>query len=278
MRKAFFIFISIYLTILSLSAQEDSLRIFRDSLKIQNTLTGNTESTSIQTSPDERIGLPIPAYPADSAIQLHIQKPTLLIPYYTNPSPMFKGDYQTGGILFTRRNGGLIGAGGQTTLPGIGRSNNASISYFHAFNPRWTLQVGIDADKMLMAHFTGQSFGTSGVLSYQATNRLTFHLFGGYNSGYVPGMQSYRFGGSMDINIARHFGLEMGVQRYYNPMRGGWETVPIATPYYKFNNGAKIGFDVGGMIYEIFRNNSYKKNAGRMNPTIGPPRPRIEIR
>ena len=81
--------------------------------------------------------------------------------------------------------------------------------------------------------------------------------------------------------MTEHFGMEMGVQRYYNPLRGGWETVPIAIPYYKFNNGAKMGLDVGGLIYQIFRNASFKgsvKSGARPNPTIAPQGPRIEIR
>ena len=67
--------------------------------------------------------------------------------------------------------------------------------------------------------------------------------------------------------------MEMGVQRYYNPLRGGWETVPIAAPYFKFNNGAKFGIDVGGLLYEIFRDASFHremKKGNRPNPTIAP--------
>lgn len=260
---------------LCLVAQEDTIRIVRDSLK---SMHGDALQVPSQNSLQKDIETSFPKQSADSTIRFSLQKPSLIVPYYTNPSPMFKGDYSTAGALFTHRYGILMGAGGQTTLPGIGRSNVASLSYLHAFNDRWTMQVGVDADKMLMSHFTGQSFGASGMLSYQATDRLAFHVFGGYNSGYVPGMQSYRYGGSMAMDITERFGMEMGVQRYYNPMQGRWETVPIATPYYRFNNGAKVGFDVGGLLYQIFHSASFKKNPQRVNPTIGPPRPRIEIR
>ena len=83
------------------------------------------------------------------------------------------------------------------------------------------------------------------------------------------------------MEVSEHFGMEMGVQRHYNPLRGGWETIPIAVPYFKFNNGAKFGLDVGGLLYEIFRDNSFKReirNGNFSNPTIAPHRPRIEIR
>ena len=262
-------------TTLCVCAQEDTVRIARDSLKLwQGKALENPSSISF----DERIEMPLPNTSADTIIRFSLQKPSLIVPYYTNPSPMFKGDYSTAGILLHHRHGALMGAGNQTTLPGIGRSNSASLSYIHALGDRWTLQVGVDANKMLMSHFTGQSFGASGTLSYQAADRLSFHVFGGYNGGYVSGMQSYRYGGSVAWDMTERFGMEMGVQRYYNPMRGGWETVPIATPYYRFNNGAKVGFDVGGLLYQIFHSASFKSNPQRVNPTIGPPRPRIEIR
>ena len=87
--------------------------------------------------------------------------------------------------------------------------------------------------------------------------------------------------GSIGMDMSEHFGMELGVQRYYNPLRGGWETVPIAAPYFRFNNGAKFGFDVGGLLYEIFRDTSFKKEMKKghySNPTITPPGPKIEIR
>lgn len=236
----------------------------------------------IQISDKDPVNTSLPKmYSLDSTIQLSFPKPALVIPYYTNPSPMFKGDFNTGGVIFAYRYGMLIGNGNQTSLPGIGRSNDVSLTYIHYFSPRWTFSVGVDVNKMNMSHFVGQSFGASGTLSYHANDRLTFNVFGGYQSGYVPGRQSYHFGGTVGIDMSERFGLEMGVQRYYNPLRGNWETVPIATPYFKFNNGAKFGFDIGGLFYELFRDNSFRqefKKGNLPNPTIAPIRPRIEIR
>ena len=267
---------------LNIWAQEDTLRIVRDSLRMMQETSDEMSMAPLLFPANEPMNLSLPkTLPSDSSITFHFQKPSLMIPYYTNPSPMFKGDFDTNGILFTHRYGMLMGAGNQKSLPGIGRSNDVSLTYIHFFNPRWTFSVGIDVNKMHMSHFTGQSFGTSGTLSYQANDRLTFNVFGGYHSGYVPGRQNYHFGGTIGMKVSEHFGMEMGVRRYYNPLRGGWETVPIAVPYFKFNNGAKFGLDVGGLLYEIFRDNFFKReirNGNFSNPTIAPHRPRIEIR
>ena len=266
-------------------AQEDTLRIIRDSLQMR--LQGEALVSPIESSVHERVDVPFSSsLPSDSSsLRLNLTRPSLIIPYTTNPSPLFKGDYSTSGILLPHRNGALVGTGSQTSIPGIGRSNDASLMYIHSLGSQWSFSVGLDANKMHMNHFTGQAFGASGTLTYQATNRLAFNVFGGYNSGYVSGRQSYRYGGTVAWDITDRFGMEVGVQRYYNPLRGGWETVPIAVPTFKFNNGAKVGFDLGGALYQILHSISINKSMRnsmkrdyRPNPTIGPQGPRIEIR
>ena len=44
----------------------------------------------------------------------------------------------------------FYGSGEQTALPGIGLMNKASLGYMYRFNPRWSVQVGVDAMKMNM--------------------------------------------------------------------------------------------------------------------------------
>ena len=285
MKQRIIIFLLMGMLALNGWAQEDTLRITRDSLQMRS--QGEALVSPIESSVHERVDVPFSSsLPSDSSsLRLNLTRPSLIIPYATNPSPLFKGDYSTSGILLAHRYGALVGAGSQTSLPIIGRSNDASLTYFHSFGSQWSFSVGIDANKMHMNHFTGQSFGASGTLSYQTSDRLAFNVFGGYNSGYVSGMQSYRYGGTVAWDMTDRFGMEVGVQRYYNPLRGGWETVPIAVPTFKFNNGAKVGFDLGGALYQILHSISINKSMRnsmkrdyRPNPTIGPQGPRIEIR
>lgn len=103
-------------------------------------------------------------------------KESLRLPYQTNPSLLFRGDYSTSGVLRQFPHGMLFGSGGQTSVPGIGRFNNASLGYQHAFNQRLTLQLGVDAMKINMIHSTGQAFSTSGALRYQASDRVAFKV------------------------------------------------------------------------------------------------------
>lgn len=165
----------------------------------------------------------------------------------------------------------LFGSGEQTSVPGIGRFNNASLGYQHAFNQRLTLQLGVDAMKINMIHSTGQAFSTSGALRYQASDRVAFKVFGSYAIGNTYGMDTHRYGATMSLDMSERFGMEVGVQRYYDAYRGRWETVPVVIPYYNFDK-FKLGLDVGGILYEILRNTVLDNKGGSGRATIAPPR------
>lgn len=202
--------------------------------------------------------------------QLNVSHP-LVLPYFTNPSPLFRGDYSTSGVLFPFRYGALVGAGSQTTLPGIGRLNEASLGLVHSLGDRWTLQLGLQARKFSFPYAVGQHFATSGMLQYQAADRLAFRVFGSYTAGPSFGYSTRSYGGSMLLQLSDRFSLEAGVQRQYNPLRGGWETVPMLVPTYKFNK-FELGLDVGGLLYQLLHEVVIDNDRMRMgNPTIGPP-------
>ena len=129
-------------------------------------------------------------------------KESLRLPYQTNPSLLFRGDYSTSGVLRQFPHGMLFGSGGQTSVSGIGRFNNASLGYQHAFNQRLTLQLGVDAMKINMIHSTGQAFSTSGALRYQASDRVAFKVFGSYAIGNTYGMDTHRYGATMSLDMS----------------------------------------------------------------------------
>ena len=81
-------------------------------------------------------------------------------------------------------------------------------------------------------------------------------------------MNSY--GGTIGYEFNDKWGVEVGAERVYDPMKRSWDTRPIAIPYFKFNK-TKIGVDVGGILYEIIRNAKFKNNQGG-GPIIMPER------
>lgn len=257
-----------------LSAQEDSVRII-----LNNKQINPTDSFGLLTSDFslEKVAIPSlnPSMRTDSSLNISLER-EIHLPYYTNPSPLFKGDYNTGGVLRQFRHGVLYGSGDQTSVPGIGRFNNASIGYQHALSDRFTLELGVNAMKINMPFSTGQAFSTSGALLYHPSERITLKVFGSYDIGNSHGMSTKLYGASVAFDMSERFGMEVGVQRYYNAMSGRWETVPMVIPYFRFNK-TKLGLDVGGILYEILHNAVYDKKPLN-NPTFGPPRLDIPIR
>lgn len=192
-----------------------------------------------------------------------------VIPYYTDPSPMFRGDYRTGGVLFAAPGSVLYASGEQYTLPGIGRFNEASFGYGQQLHPRLLFRLDVSTTKVNMTHAVGQAFVTSGRLTYLLSDRVALNTFGAYAPGLTYGIYTHLYGGSVSFDVTDRFGMEVGVQRYYNSLRG-WETVPMVIPSYRFDR-FKLEMDVGGMLYQILRSSVFGKRE-RGGPTIAPPR------
>ena len=248
--------------------QEDSTRIRRDSLRtgegigvlpmsVKSGISG-VGVEDYRLEPLHEAGQEVPVF------RLVRQDPDLRLPYQENPSLRFKGDFRTEGSLWRWRTGQIYGTGSQTSLPGIGRRNEAAFSFEQELNDRLSLQATVDAVRMNMAYFNRrQSLGLSGALVYRAQDHLWFTAFGSARTGDFLNMQSYSYGG------------ELGVQRFYNDLTGRWETLPVVMPGYRFNDKFKLEFDVGPLIYELIRNVIIDHRGGRSDggPTIRPPVP-----
>ena len=264
----FFLFIS---GLQLLSAHEDSTRFTLYSMLIKPKAA--FQLPSVNLLPEKTV------YPLINPIQLgdlpsFSLKEELRIPYHINPSPLFRGDYSTGGVLRQFPHGAVFGSGSQTSVPGIGRFNNASLGYQHIFNDRLSLQLRANAMKINMSHITGQAFSTAGRLTYRASDRVAFNVFGSYDIGNSYGMSTNSYGATMSLDMSERFGVEVGAQRYYDAIRGGWQTVPVVIPYYRFEK-FKLGLDVGGIIYEILRSAVFDNHGGGDfggGPTIRPPK------
>ena len=251
----------------ALAQQEDSLRVQpldvffpQPSQPLQAPALLAPPSAELPALPMPSRQLPPPSFLLRNAMAL---------PYAVNPSPMFRGDYSTGGVIGRVGGGYFTASGAQTTVPGIGRYNVAEVGYQRQLNERLHLSLTVGAIKMNAAHFTGQSFGTSGMLYYQAQDRLYFRAFGSVDYGNFGGFTSYSYGGTMGFDVTDRFGMELGVERYYNPAMGRWETRPIVTPYYNFDH-FKLQIDVGPIIYEVIRGLIQKDDHRRGGPTIMP--------
>lgn len=253
-----------------LFAQEDSIRSLYDSTRIR------PENSFLLSSPSGLIPGKLTIYPTYSVGRKLIDLPDFSLkneyrlPYYTDRTPLFQGDYSTGGVIRQMPQGAFIGSGEQTTVPGIGRFNTASFGYQHVFSRKLMVKLHANAMKINMDRLVAQTFGVSGDMVYRPVERVAFKVFGSYDVGNSYGMSTHRYGATVSFDMSERFGMEVGAQRYYNALRGNWETVPVAIPYYRFDKFT-LGFDVGGVVYEILRNVVFDKKRYD-NPTMAPPR------
>ena len=251
----------------SMDAQEDSIRLKRDSLKIN--IKGEFLSPDfVPYSVDfkKQDAQPFSLTPEISTIDVKLQRSLLTPPYYTNPSPMFYGDYSTGGKILPY----LYTSGFQETLPGIGRMNNATLMLKYNLNSNIEFRGGVNVTTYNFSYNNGQAFSTSGVLTYHLNDRLNISVFGSYAPDNRYDLYKSSYGAIIGYDFSNRFGMGMGVQRNYDSMRRQWETVPIFVPYYKFDKFA-LGIDVGGILYEILRNViEDKRRSG--SPVMIPPR------
>lgn len=162
-----------------------------------------------------------------------------------------------GGKLFTPwRGSAIIVSGGADSMPGLlDRESGALTLYQNA--RRWSFSASALADKY---RFVGMGFlqtryGVGGTVGYKVSDVLSLHAFGYYygNSSMIspavnPYLATTNFGGYADIKFHKNFGVDTGVRRYLNPMTGQWVTEPIVSPYVRFNNGQKFGFDFGHLL------------------------------
>lgn len=262
-----FLITALYCITVSVYAQENISGLKKDSLKtLSNEYVGSENPTVKPFAVKEEMPdiKPETDIPQMEIQEIRLRRP-FYMPYYTNPSPMFYGDYSTNGKIAPN----LYGYGSQSTLPGIGRINEASLMYRYDINDFWEIQGGVNATKYNFPFSTGQAFGAAGALIYRPTDKLSFRAFGSYAPTSAYGFYMNRYGGTISYEFNDCWGVEVGAERIYDPIRRNWDTRPIAIPYYKFNK-TKIGLDVGGILYEIIRSVKFKNQGG--NPTIMPGR------
>ena len=189
-----------------------------------------------------------------------------------------------GGKLFTPwRGSAVIVSGDAVSMPGLlDRESGALTLYQNA--GRWSFSASALADKY---RFVGMGFlqtryGVGGTVGYQVNNALSLHAFGYYygNSSMIspavnPYLATTNYGGYADIRLHKNFGVDAGVRRYLNPMTGKWVTDPIVSPYIKFNNGQKFGFDFGNILKGLIwgnEDNTIPRGPVRMPPPAQPQR------
>lgn len=174
---------------------------------------------------------------------------------------------------------GFWAAGSRSQMPGLMGIESGQIGYMLQAG-RFTFMPYASAAKYGYYGGLTSAFGYGGTLSFMINEHLSLTAFGehystryGYgwgpmNPAVMNAIGSNRFGGFVTWEISEKLGVNAGAQRVYDPARAVWRTVPIVEPYIKINK-QKLGVDVGGLLYELFRGASNSFNGGGGMPGGG---------
>lgn len=228
--------------------QKDSVRFEGDTLPIDSLLQQH-DSTLLWKSEIH------PTTVKDAATKLDVD-PSL----YDGRRGSWEVNTIQGGKLFTPwRGSAVIVSGGADSMPGLLDHESGALTLYQNLG-RWSFSASALADKYRMTGmgFLETRYGVGGTVGYRLNDAISLHAFGYYypNSSMIsPAVNPYlgttNFGGYADFRIHKNFGVDAGVRRYLNPVTGQWVTDPIVSPYIKFNNGQKFGFDFGHMLKNL---------------------------
>lgn len=198
---------------------------------------------------------------------------------YGTPEPKFTAspyayDFNRSGVVTSWKNGFLMGYGSRTTMPVMMSNQNVSFSAVQNVG-NFTFTGGISADRYFMWRNTRTMFGFNGSVKYNFSDNVSATVFGRYYTGQsyytmgaMPYMGSSGYGGFFSF-MGNTFGMDVGVERYYDSFAGRWVTSPIITPKIKFSEKFTLALPVGGLVKELFDDYVFKNNKNQ-GPIIMP--------
>ena len=193
------------------------------------------------------------------------------MPFDRNP---YVFDFNTSGVLTSWKGGAVVGSGFRATMPGLMSRHNASVGVVQDVG-RFTFTGGVSADRYLLWRGTRTAYSVSGSVNYRFNDNVSATVFGRYstnNSFYsmaaMPYMGTSGYGGYVTF-MGETVGMDLGVERYYDPYARQWVTSPIITPKIKFGDKFTLDLPVGWLVKEAL-DNAFNKNKRRSGTMIMP--------
>ena len=233
---------------------------------------------SVSTGIETKAQLPRELLKADSLSSSYTFSNTAsnLTPFGVGSAPAtghtFSYDFGSAGQIASWRSGHLYGMNSQTYNPMFGTIANVGVGAVQRLGDHWTFSANLNVNKYSLSQ-RFNTFGLSGSATYKASDNIGFTLFGNYESSpfFSPrgGLSSHGdAGGYMSVKTNNgKWGLDVGARSYYDPISGRWHNLPIVMPYYNLN-GQKLGFDIGGLLYQLFRGMSESSAPRHAGPPV----------
>ena len=177
---------------------------------------------------------------------------------------LYSYDYAAGAVVVSWYAGLVAASASYATYPGLMSMESGVLSVTHDFG-KVVLTGNVMAEKYRTFRGLDTNYGVGGMLTYRIGERFSLNVFGQYykkslyySPAALPYVGTSKYGVFADMQFGERFGMR-------------WQTVPIAAPYVKLNNGAKIGLDVGRLLGVMIDNwvNGSRYNDSR-NPTMPP--------
>lgn len=181
--------------------------------------------------------------------------------------------YTGGGVLFQSNGFSVFGSSSGSSLVGLMDRRSATLGMSRSFG-RLTAVGFMEANKYHVPFATRDQFGVGGQMTYRFSDALSMTVFGQYyntnpyfSMAAFPEVNTTSFGGYFSID-GKRAGIDLGVERHYDPFSRSFVTLPIVTPKYKFSDNFKIEVPVGGLLQHCFEN-MFKINR-QSDPNIMP--------
>lgn len=190
---------------------------------------------------------------------------------------LYSYDYAAGAVVASWDAGLVAASASYATYPGLMSVESGVLSVTYDFG-KVVLTGNVMAEKYRTFRGLDTNYGVGGMLTYRIGERFSLNVFGQYykkslyySPAALPYIGTSKYGVYADMQFGERFGMDLGVSREYDAYSRRWQTVPIAAPYVKLNNGAKIGLDVGRLLGVMIDNwvNGSRYNDSR-NPTMPP--------
>ena len=164
-------------------------------------------------------------------------------------------------IIHQWRNITLYGFGNSVNMIGLMKKQNAEVGVMYTHD-KMSFSVGLMANvynfnpMSAKYGFTIQKqFGINGRFCYDFNENVSTTVYGRYitNSFYhsmatFPYITTSSFGGFITWNNEK-YGIDLGVNNYYDAFSNKWRTDPIVRPTYKIGK-VKMSIDVGPLMKE----------------------------
>lgn len=201
----------------------------------------------------------------------------------------YAADYRWGGMIAAWQGGALFGSGSHMSMPGLMSVQNATLGVTQTFG-NLTVTAAASADRAgvwragAMPYGAAAGMGTlnrgtyytfGGAMTYRFSDNISATVFGRYSTNRsfysmaaLPYMGTSGYGGFLTF-MGETFGMDVGVERYYDTFSRRWITSPIVTPKIRFSEKFTLELPVGPLVKDLI-DNAVHNRKHRGGPMIMP--------